>query len=297
MSDEKSRVTLPAGPLNLSAWYHAPAGTPRALIAALHGGSYDSTYFDYRARDDASFAAVATALGFAVVAIDRPGYGATTGADPQFSPFERQTELLSDALRAAWDAYAVGSGFFLVGHSIGGMLALCIAALTDRVPVIGLEASGMGVMYQPGFREARAAVPVTAGASALSAEARVAFMYGPPETYDEQVVDEDLLHATAAPSSELADAFTWPERFARIGPSIHVPVRVNIAEYDRLWVSSPEALEAIVDVLPNAPVVEVRMLPQAGHSTHGHRVARAHYLDMLSFAEQCIVRAEIGGNG
>ncbi|MEI8256345.1 MAG: hypothetical protein WCJ30_11795, partial [Deltaproteobacteria bacterium] len=61
-----------------------------------------------------------------VLAIDRPGYGLASDLMPNF---DEQAPMLADAARRALGEYAPGSaGVFIVGHSIGGMLATLIAA-------------------------------------------------------------------------------------------------------------------------------------------------------------------------
>jgi pimeloyl-ACP methyl ester carboxylesterase len=45
------------------------------------------------------------------------------------------------------------AGLVLIGHSIGGMLALRVAATRLAVPLSGVEVSGMGELWQPGLRE------------------------------------------------------------------------------------------------------------------------------------------------
>jgi pimeloyl-ACP methyl ester carboxylesterase len=59
---------------------------------ALHGGTYDSSYYDTGAD---SLLDLAATLGYLVVAVDRPGYGATHGADPELLTFDAQTTILS----------------------------------------------------------------------------------------------------------------------------------------------------------------------------------------------------------
>jgi hypothetical protein len=73
-------ATIDAGPLALSARIRRPRQQPRGVIVALHGGTYDSSYYDTGAD---SLLDLTATLGYLAVAVDRPGYGATHGADPE----------------------------------------------------------------------------------------------------------------------------------------------------------------------------------------------------------------------
>jgi pimeloyl-ACP methyl ester carboxylesterase len=69
----------------------------------------------------------AAAAGYLVVSFDRPGYGASTALDPAENTFGRHVRLLADAIAQAAARFPA-DGVFLAGHSIGGMIAMMIAA-------------------------------------------------------------------------------------------------------------------------------------------------------------------------
>src|SRR3546814_12299561 len=69
MGDTVYRV----GELALSARERQPAGAPKGIVLALHGGGYGAGYWDF---SPTSLLDVAAARGHLGVAIDRPGYGA-----------------------------------------------------------------------------------------------------------------------------------------------------------------------------------------------------------------------------
>src|SRR5262249_62022404 len=48
---------------------------PRAVVVALHGGAVTSAYFDAPGQPRHSLLRTGAALGFTVLALDRPGYG------------------------------------------------------------------------------------------------------------------------------------------------------------------------------------------------------------------------------
>lgn len=103
------------------------AGRP-PLLAALHGGGYTGRYFDL---DGASLLDVGVGLGYSVATIDRPGYGASGPAVLGEDTFKRQAELLGLAI-AHIAAFLGADEVILVGHSIGGMIVLEIAAAPPR---------------------------------------------------------------------------------------------------------------------------------------------------------------------
>ena len=103
-------TTIDAGPLTLSARIRRPHQQPRGVIVALHGGTYDSSYYDTGADGLLDLAAT---LGYLVVAVDRPGYGATHGADPELLTFDAQTTILSQALLRIWTDIAQRAGLLI----------------------------------------------------------------------------------------------------------------------------------------------------------------------------------------
>ncbi len=289
---KKERIELNSGGMTLSAIYAAPETSPRATIVGLHGGSYDSSYFDYSRPPNISFLDFAAQSGFAVIAVDRPGYGTATGIDPDQSLFSAQAEILDDAISQIWQNYGGGAGVFLCGHSIGGMISLTIAARETHFPLLGAEVSGMGVVYQPGTPEAMEGLIGDAPTLSFPLEARKNVMYGPPELFHIDAQAEDFEHAQPIPVAELREAFGWPERLLALGPSIKIPVQATLVEFDNIWSSSKEARDKLQSVFTGSPLAEVRYLPLAGHSTHSHFAARAHYHEILGYAELCIVAAQ-----
>src|ERR1700689_2964580 len=80
--------------------YHAPAveiaGLP--LLVALHGGTYTSDYFAVAGGPSGSFLDIAARNGFAVLTIDRPGYGESALIPEEENTFARQAEILDQVI-------------------------------------------------------------------------------------------------------------------------------------------------------------------------------------------------------
>ena len=133
------RRLIPAGSGSVAVAYHAPAaeiaGLP--LLVALHGGTYTSEYFSVAGGPSGSFLDIAGRNGFAVLTVDRPGYGESTLLAEEENTFARQAEILDGVIAealAVWPA----TGVVLVAHSIGGMISLEIAARHPRWPLLGV---------------------------------------------------------------------------------------------------------------------------------------------------------------
>lgn len=106
-----------AGDLALSRW--APAGPPRAMILALHGfGDYAPSVYD-------GAAAYWAGRGLLVYAYDQRGFGRNPGR----GDWPGADRLIGDAaaVAAALRARHPGLPLYLLGHSMGGGVALAAA--------------------------------------------------------------------------------------------------------------------------------------------------------------------------
>ncbi|HEY5858463.1 MAG TPA: alpha/beta fold hydrolase, partial [Aldersonia sp.] len=198
------KTTIDTAELQLSGRLTQPQGRSRGLVVALHGGTYDSAYYDGGAD---SLLELGALLGYTVVAIDRPGYGRSAGCAPELLTFAAQTRVLAEAVDQLAERHSPNRSV-LIGHSIGGMLALRVASET-RVPLAGVEVSGLGERWQPGLREMWASLIGDAPEVSVPAEAHAQVMFGPAGTFDpEQITrDRDLLRPMPMP--ELVDVVDW----------------------------------------------------------------------------------------
>jgi len=287
-------IVLGRGAETLSGRF-APAsgGTPRALIFAIHGGSYTSHYFGFESLAGGTLFDLAPRLGYAVLAIDRPGYGAA--ADRPLD-FDSQAKVLAAAIREAAVRYGGGrAGTFLVGHSIGAMLAMLIAADEDAGALLGLDLSGAGIVYRAeSLAGLRAYVALADPPRAPNREGRRARMFGPPWTRSDAAVDEDFATAPLSQPHEIREALGWGERMPAVASRIALPVNFVVGEFDALWDASPEAIARIRHAFTAAPRAEVRMQPDAGHCSHLHHVGRACNLRALAFFDECLIARDRG---
>jgi pimeloyl-ACP methyl ester carboxylesterase len=268
--------------------YHAPAaaipGLP--LLVALHGGTYTSEYFSVAGGPAGSFLDIAGRNGFAVLTVDRPGYGESSLLPEEENTFARQAEILDGVIAGALDVWPADS-VLLVGHSIGGMVSLEIAARHPRWPLIGVTSSGNGARIPAGgAAEALGALPLS-GVVDLPVPERDGVMFGPPGSFTEAA--RDAAHGSYAPTPfvELVRAPVWArERLSTVAAAVEVPVLTVLAAYDALWDSSAEAradYESRFTVPVSAPA-----LPGTGHSIDHHLMGAALDLMQLGFAQECL---------
>lgn len=268
--------------------YHAPAaaipGLP--LLVALHGGTYTSEYFSVAGGPAGSFLDIAARNGFAVLTVDRPGYGMSTLLPEEENTFARQAEILDEVIAEVLNEWPA-AGVVLVGHSIGGMVSLEIAARHPRWPLIGVTTSGNGARIPAGgAAEALGSLPLS-GVVDLPVPERDGVMFGPAGSFTEAA--RDAAHGSYAPTPfvELVRAPVWArERLSTVAAAVQVPVLTVLAAHDALWDSSAEAradYESRFTVPVSAPV-----LPGTGHSVDHHLMGAALDLMQLGFAQECL---------
>jgi pimeloyl-ACP methyl ester carboxylesterase len=264
----------------------------RPLIVTLHGGLYTGRYFEVPLSPGGSFVDVASQLGYPTLTFDRPGYGASAQLPPEENTFERQAALLGAAIREA----AGGSAVLLVGHSIGGMIALTIAAMSDGPALLGVSATGMGA-YVPSGGGADQITDAAASSGqevvAVPPEACDSVMFGPPATFDPGVLDAAHASYSPAPVVELVAAPRWAaEKLPHLAPNVRVPVHNVLGEYDALWDASPPSIAKFTAFFTAAPYVDASVMRAVGHSIDHHTGGHALHLRQLAFAHECTLRAE-----
>ncbi|KAF5015952.1 hypothetical protein F66182_12527 [Fusarium sp. NRRL 66182] len=131
----------------------------RPLLICIHGAGYDSKYFD--ANADYSWSILANAFDIPIVSIYRPGYGGSTdvpgqnvlGGTDAPTPTQRQAEYINNSvIPRIWNDFGSKSGassVVILGHSVGGMVAIQTAAChatqkNTTYPLSGLVVSGIG---------------------------------------------------------------------------------------------------------------------------------------------------------
>ena len=295
MAEQRSTIEFTVDGLSIAALTAGPAGTlagpgagrGKPLIAALHGGTYTARYFDVAGSTQGTFIDLAAAAGYRVVCFERPGYGASAALAPEENTFDRHARLLAGALAQAAARFSA-DGVFLAGHSIGGMIALMIAAGDRDFRLTGLSVIGMGAVIRAGGpAHALASLPADETVD-LPYDQRDQVMFGPASTWTAEAVR--AAHGSYAPTPvrELIQAPQWPdEHLPGLAPRITVPVHNALAEFDALWDSTPATVEHFAKLLTAAPFVDASIARATGHTIDHHHLGHALHLRQLAFAEEC----------
>jgi pimeloyl-ACP methyl ester carboxylesterase len=263
-----------------------PAGAPRATILALHGGGYSAGYWDHPLDPAASLLTLGSALGYRVVAIDRPGYGASHGLVRDSVRADRQAEIvfdLIDTLRADG-----GSAVFLIGHSMGAVLALHMAASARAAAIAGLDISGLPFVFDETLADKRQLASLDFLPD-NSREYRRALFYGPDGTFDADMIAADERLTRPIPAAEIIDAVECPVSTPVLAPKITVPVRITRAESDVSSGGGREGLESCGALFTSSPLVELAWQRASGHNISLHHVARAYHLRAIAFCDEALL--------
>ncbi len=281
-------ISIDAGTMKLSGRFlPATNGQPRALLVAVHGGTYTSKYFD---TSPSLLFELCASLGYSILALDRPGYGAATSVPVDQLSFDDQVPVLRQALEEIWNDYGQQSaGMFLIGHSIGGMISLLLSAENPHERLLGVSMTGAGGLYNEQTKTAFASLVSDEPKVMMDIAIKVMAMYGPAWSYPEEQALYDPERDVPTAAIELAEAQTWGTRLPQVAAKVRVPVQFIVPEYDHIWRGDSEALNHVAGIFTASPFVDMGIQRLAGHSVELHTLSRAFYLKILAFVEECIV--------
>lgn len=267
----------------------APARSPRAVIVALHGGATTSAYFDCPGRPDLSLLRTAAAAGFTVLALDRPGYGASYPFGGELADAQRRVEITYAAAEHHLSGLDRGAGIFLLAHSAGCELAVRMAADPERgATLLGLELSGTGRERQPDAARILSVRPRPDNAKVG------ALLWQPARLYPPEQLGGALIGANG-PRYEGVAVQDWaPVHFPELGPRVQVPVQFTVADHERVWRNDPAGLLEVAELFPAAPRLVLNVQPNSGHNISVGKTATAYHLKVLAFAAECIVAHDSG---
>jgi pimeloyl-ACP methyl ester carboxylesterase len=289
MAEPRTTMTFDVDGLTIAARAAGPMTSNKPLIAALHGGTYTGHYFDVAGSTHGSLLDIAAASGYPVVAFDRPGYGGSSALAPTENTFDRHAELLAIATAQAV-ARSGATSVLLLGHSIGGMIALMIATRDTGLPLIGVATAGMGaVIRRGGAADGMATLPIDETVD-LPYPMRDQIMFGPEFTYSKEGVEQAHTSYAPVPVRELFQAPQWADdHLPSLAPKLRVPLHNALAEYDALWDSTAENVARFAAMFTAAPFVEAGIARNTGHSIDHHTLGCALHLRQIAFAEECAV--------
>jgi pimeloyl-ACP methyl ester carboxylesterase len=260
---------------------------PLPLVIAIHGGTYHSGYFDVPGY---SLVQRAAGLGLPILALDRPGYGSSTAFPPAEATIVRNAERLNEVIGKIWEQFQTRlPGVVLIGHSIGGAIAVGIASHHPQWPLLGIAVSGVGLASPPEAGEAWASLPDVARID-LPAPMKNAVMFGPEWTYDRAMPTASRPADAPVPRAELIDIVTaWPTLVHELAAKVNVPVHYRQGEFDKLWITDEDQVLQFGEAFSASSSVDARLLESTGHCIDFHRVGAGFQLEQLAFALRCTV--------
>ncbi|MBF6192421.1 alpha/beta fold hydrolase [Nocardia sp. CDC186] len=267
----------------------AEAPAPRAVLVALHGGATTSAYFDCPGHPELSLLRIAQRLGYTVLALDRPGYGASGPFGDQLTAPRRRVDLMYGAVEAHLAGRPRGAGVFLLAHSAGCELAMRMAGDDRGGELLGVELAGTGRIHHPEAQEVLWGPRPEGTRPALGG-----LLWRPSRLYPPELVGGAAI-AVPGPRVEAAVVTDWAgEEFPRMAARVRIPVRFTAGDHESVWRNDIEELTAIGALFRSAPRVVLNLQPNTGHNASLGYTAAAYHLQVLAFAEECVVAAATG---
>ena len=278
--------------ITLSGYAIAPAQEPaRGLILALHGGGSAPGYWDCPVDGGRlSLMKLAAELGYHVLAIDRPGYAASEHFDPARLGLQDQVGFLFDALESWCRALGFDGPTFVIGHSVGGKLALLMAADPRASRLTAVDALGVPIEFAgdgvgseiQSWESAGTHIPF------VNAEFHRTICFGRDGSFSAEALAYDRTIGRPMPVAEYHQAIAMPGKWPTILPNVRIPVQVTMAEDETMQRVGPEMASRAEHYLRNSVYARVAEQKAAGHNASLHHVGRAYHLRALAFFEECI---------
>lgn len=277
-------ILIPVQDIQLSGLLALAHGEPRATIVALHGGGMRANYFHGQQHPDLSLLTLGAALGYNVLALDRPGYGASQGLAFERGRIVNQADMIFAAMDAFARDHEVGAGFFIASHSFGMKVAIAMTAHPRGAELLGIEATGAGLRYDPEqlylFEDMESPRPKGLERS---------LFWGPEWLYPEGTFAPGVRPVADVPDIEKEESLRWPELLPQFAAKTAVPLHLTIADHERWWDFGDDAKNTLRSLFANSPRFEISVHAHAGHNISLGKSARAYHLKTLAFAEECIV--------
>jgi len=280
-------LVVDADGVSISGLVAEPATVPpRAVVLALPGNAMLARYFDGPVDRRGSLLDLGAAQGFTVWAIDRPGYGASSGAPDERVGLFGQVDLVYTALERFAEQHDVGAGFFVAAHSYGLKLALAMAADPRGERIVGIDGVGTGYRYTFDHERGPEVVTTTGDRGAP---------WGPGHLYPPGTFERGRLPLGRAPAAQgVREAIEWPRVLESIAPAVVVPVRFTYGDHERLWPIDDDSLRELRSLFTSSPRVETFIQAGSGHNVSLSNAAAEYHARALANAVACIAEAHGG---
>jgi pimeloyl-ACP methyl ester carboxylesterase len=269
------------------------------LLVMIPGGGGNAAQFDVPGR---SYLVNATLNGFSSIALNRPGQAdsAPLPLDPSADSgaFAANADRLLSAIDEIWTSSGSRhSGILLYGSSIGGAIALHMAAKWSTSkrdwPLLGVAIADIGQVPPPALVKTWHALPADQIVN-LADYFSVFFAGIPPWAVPRgpplQAPPGPLV--LPVPRAELQEVVGgWLREWKTICGQVSVPVQYSIAQHDTAWLVGDKAMREFTDALSKSPYVEASIVAGAIHVISNGPVGMSHLFQILSFASRCAVAA------
>lgn len=264
----------------VSGWlFEAPAPGDRPLLVCIHGGGCNARYFAIGAG---SILAQGQARNYPLLLVNRPGFAGNRRLDAA-DPVEASVPLIQSLVDGVQAARPGSGAVVIIGHSMGGAIAVEMAARRGGRPLLGIAVSGIGDVSPPGI----AAWRPQEGASAEEATRDTAHLsFGPEGSYDWRAIA--AFRRVAEPwilDEPVAMITRWPARWPHLALAVDVPVHLRLADGEKIWETGEQATRRMAGKLTRSPHVDAAVLREGGHLYELHKRGPELVTSQLDFAD------------
>lgn len=246
----------------VNGWLSVDAMAPgKPLLVCIHGGGCNGAFFDLKG---CSTLVAARARGFAVLMVNRPGY-AGNPVPASARPIAASVPSIRRFIEEVHASLALRDRpIAMIGHSIGGAVALRLAAEAGEWPLRAVAVSAIGDAVAPGLAK------VTVDTSALRVDV--------PGGLDALLFDNGGAALSWKPLASLRRATEpwlipemmeiverWPVDLPTVAARIRTPVHIRLAEHERLWETGLAVVERMAARFTAAPTIDAQILAGGGH--------------------------------
>lgn len=260
---------------SFAGFYYPAQGAERNILQVLvHGNSYDHRYWDAGVINGRSYSYIdyMTARGFAILAVDLPGVGASSKPNGYDLSLENIGRALSNLIKELQGPQSALERSFnhitSVGHSMGSSVGVFAEG--------NWPAADSLIVTATGYFKGRATSGWPAGArekllesdyALVPPELRTAFYYEPSADPD-VIAYDNLTLRTSAPSGLWSDCITLRDDPRNGAADISCPVYIQLGEHDPIMLGEYADQERLS--YSSAPRVVIEAIPDIGHSFNLH---------------------------